>query len=45
VFVATFAIERQSTMAEYTKKRRVVHDTDSDEEEGGGCEYRRYERE
>jgi len=28
--------ERQPTMAEYTKKRRVIHDTDSDEEEGGG---------
>ena len=28
--------ERQPTMAEYTKKRRAIHDTDSDEEEGGG---------
>jgi hypothetical protein len=29
---------------ERNTRRRVIHKVDSDEEEGGGCECRRYER-
>jgi hypothetical protein len=40
-------VVRQRTLVECMKKRRVViPETDSDEEEGGSvCDYRRYERE